>query len=97
MDNSVKESSELKEARTRVRSAYDPQLFQEAGQRLIALLHEHLRRIESSQEKVLNWHDPVENIAAAGQALDESVARTSHVDVIAAFTQRSVPDASART
>ena len=66
MSGSVKEPSGLTEVRARVRAAYDPQLFQDAGERLIALLGEHLRRIEASQECVLNWRDPVANIAAAG-------------------------------
>ena len=59
----------LKAARERIRLAYDPRLFADAGDRLAAILGEHLAEVERSQKSVLNWADPWENITRAGQEL----------------------------
>ena len=72
----------------RVQSAYDPQLFQEAGGRLIDLLQERLRRMQSSQDCVLNWQEPVVNIEAARQLLNAALPAASREDRLAAFSDR---------
>ena len=88
MSVSVKDVAWLTEARARVQSAYDPQLFQEAGGRLIDLLQEHLRRMQSSQDCVLNWQEPAVNIEAAGQLLNAALPAASREDRLAAFSDR---------
>ncbi len=61
----------LDAARARIKTAYDPSLFAEAGQRLTALLGEHLAEVESSQQSVLNWNEPSENVELAQRQLAE--------------------------
>ncbi|MBS0263988.1 MAG: aminotransferase class V-fold PLP-dependent enzyme [Planctomycetes bacterium] len=56
---------DLTAARRRIASAYDPQLFAEAGRILVDSLHQHLQSVEHSKARVLNWADPHANVAAA--------------------------------
>ncbi len=58
---------ELEQAASRIRRAYQPELFRAAGDRLIDQLASHLDRSEQSQGSVLNWTDPRQLTA---QALD---------------------------
>lgn len=44
--------------RTRIQTAYDPELFQDLGHRLADILAQHLRTVEGSESVVLNWTDP---------------------------------------
>ena len=57
----------LDEARERIRAAYDPALFAEAGRRLVALLSDHLEAVQASEGVVLNWADPPANVARAAK------------------------------
>ena len=61
----------LKAARERIQTAYNPQLLEMAGHRLVDLVAEHLRNIESSHECVLNWTDPAENVEVAATSLSD--------------------------
>ncbi|MCA9080828.1 MAG: aminotransferase class I/II-fold pyridoxal phosphate-dependent enzyme [Planctomycetaceae bacterium] len=56
-------------ARDRVAILYDPALVQELGQRMVRLFSQHLAQIEAGEGPVLNWRDPLENIAAARKTL----------------------------
>lgn len=56
-------------ARDRIAAAYDPQFLQQAGQRLVQLLAEHLERTEQGSGPVLNWRPPAENVAEAKRSL----------------------------
>lgn len=49
--------------------AYSPDLFHEAGRRLVDHLTEHLRRVSSGQGPVFPWKDPRENLGAARATL----------------------------
>ncbi len=60
----------LSEAQNRIRHAFDPELLRAAGHRLADLLGDHLTRIETSCDKVLNWEDPRANTDAASAILD---------------------------
>ncbi len=71
-------ADELEAARGRIRAAYDPGLFTEAGQQLAAILGEHLAKVESSQGAVLNWADPWVNVDRAGQELAAGEAFSSN-------------------
>lgn len=57
-------------ARERIRAAYDPQLLQHAGERLVKLLTEHLQGIEASSQRVLNWTAPETKKCEAEASLD---------------------------
>lgn len=73
---------ETETQRERIRVAYDPQVFAEAGQRLVALLGEHLTKVEASQASVLNWASPWTNAELAEKELATGAA-----------SQSSIPDA----
>ncbi|MGH7199794.1 MAG: hypothetical protein ACREJB_04270, partial [Planctomycetaceae bacterium] len=60
----------LTESRQRIRAAFDPALLRDLGHRLADLLGEHMQRVQGSEAAVLNWHDPLENVAFAGAMLD---------------------------
>ena len=49
--------------------AYSPELFHEAGRRLVDQLAEHLRRVSSREGLVFPWIDPRDNLAAAREML----------------------------
>lgn len=70
-------TDDLSEARRRIAAVYDPQLFREAGCRLIDLLADHLARVESGQGPVLPWRPPAENIREAAALLDAAVGPTA--------------------
>ncbi|MBD13790.1 MAG: pyridoxal-dependent decarboxylase [Planctomycetaceae bacterium] len=63
--NSPHSISNLEEQRKLVAAAYDPQLFREAGNVLIASLHDHLQTVRKGQGSVLNWCSPEETIQLA--------------------------------
>ncbi len=88
MSISAKHSAWMTEARARIHSAYDPQLFQSAGERLIQQLEQHFRRIQSSQDHVLNWQSPGDNIAAARQPLTAPPPSHTPEEQVTAFAQR---------
>jgi L-2,4-diaminobutyrate decarboxylase len=59
-------------ARERIQAAYDPQVLQNAGQRLVKLLTEHLQGTQASSQSVLNWTDPETNQSAAQASIDHN-------------------------
>ncbi|MCU0960381.1 MAG: aminotransferase class I/II-fold pyridoxal phosphate-dependent enzyme [Pirellulaceae bacterium] len=61
--------ADMAAARQRIAAAYDPELFQEAGQRLIAQLSAHLRKVQAADGSVLPWRDPAANVAEAASYL----------------------------
>ena len=58
-------------ARQRIRAAYDPELFADAGAQLAKLLSDHMARVQASGAAVLNWNEAEENIAYAAAMLSE--------------------------
>ena len=59
----------LAEARSRIQTAYDPQLLRAAGERLVAQLADHLAEVEHSRKSVLNWNAPHDNVDHASSFL----------------------------
>jgi len=70
----------LTAARQRIRAAYDPQLFADAGHRLAGLLADHMAHVQASGSAVLNWNEAEQNIACADALLAEGEA--SHTERI---------------
>lgn len=60
----------LLHARRRIETAYSPEAVRQLGTRLADRLARHLHAIEQGNGPVLNWHAPLENVAAAHQCLD---------------------------
>lgn len=60
----------LKRQRALIVAAYDPEVVRAVGERLVALLADHLRVVQSGDGPVLNWREPEANIAAARAELD---------------------------
>ena len=60
----------LKMAQQRLQAVYDPQQFRAAAQQWGELLAEHLERVQQRETRVLNWAEPVANIAEAERWLD---------------------------
>ena len=88
MSHSAEHSAWLTEARARVHSVYDPQLFASAGEQLIRRLEQHLCRIQSSRDHVLNWQPPTDNLAAASRPLVAPPPDQSLDERVSAFAQR---------
>jgi L-2,4-diaminobutyrate decarboxylase len=61
---------DLTAARARIAAAYDPDVLQAGGERLLATLADHLRRVESRDSKVLNWNDPAALVREARSWLE---------------------------
>jgi len=59
----------LSAARQRIAAAYDPAAFAAAGEQLVDVLAEHLRRVEAGEGNALNWCQPAELVREAEQAL----------------------------
>jgi L-2,4-diaminobutyrate decarboxylase len=83
---------DLSASHKRIAAAYDPAALEEAGTRLLSVVADHLRRVESRDSKVLNWNQPATLIkeareflttgdvaAASGQASAEIIARVSEI------------------
>ncbi|MEX2316296.1 MAG: pyridoxal-dependent decarboxylase [Pirellulales bacterium] len=58
-------------ARARIARAYDPNTLEAAGTRLMAVLADHMRRVQAGDAKSLNWAEPEDLIRAAKQFLKE--------------------------
>jgi L-2,4-diaminobutyrate decarboxylase len=65
-------SPEIRDAQQRIRPAYDPGLWQNLGHKMIDLLADHLRNIEASSGKVLQWREPPENVSEAAAMMADS-------------------------
>jgi len=55
--------------RERIRLVYDPDVLKSLISELTEILPEHMRSVQTSQHKVLNWNDPVENTQLARASL----------------------------
>ncbi len=51
--------------RQRIQAIYDPEVFLQAGNQIVALLSQHFRDVQDGRGNVLNWNDPKANIAIA--------------------------------
>ena len=63
-------ATDLAAARRRIAAAYDPSALETAGTRLMAVLAEHFRRVESRDAKALNWNEPAGLVREARRRLD---------------------------
>ena len=70
----------LKNAQHRLRAAYDPQRFRAAAEQWGGMLAAHLEQVQQRETRVLNWADPVSNIAEAERWLDGISADPSSLD-----------------
>ena len=68
-DDSSMSSNDPTSPQQRIAEAFDPQLLESAGHRLVDLLGEHFRLVESSSKRVLNWTDPPTNVETAASFL----------------------------
>lgn len=59
-------------ARQRIEAAFQPQLLRQLGHRLVDRLSDHLRQVQASSGKVLNWGAPLDYIAEAEAHLDHA-------------------------
>jgi len=64
--------SDLVAARGRIAAAYDPGVLEIAGKRLMGVLAEHFRTVESRDSKVLNWNDPTALVRDARRFLNDA-------------------------
>lgn len=76
--------NKLNQARQRLQAAYDPQLWETTGHRLIDLLGAHLRQLQASEKAVLNWSEPAQLVKSAQSSLSQY---RSTQDIPAAFTR----------
>ncbi len=89
-------ANDLSAARTRIAAAYDPGTLEAAGARLMAVLAEHFRRVESRDAKVLNWNGPAELIHEARRLMGQGEVDTAAADgasvasLIAKLAQQSL-------
>jgi L-2,4-diaminobutyrate decarboxylase len=63
-------SNDLDAARSRITTAYDADVLEASGAKLIRSLAEHFRRVESRDSNVLNWAEPGALIRKARQFLE---------------------------
>ena len=66
------DGKQLDHARARIAAAYDPSLFQDAGQRLVDLLGAQLADALNASGPVVHWEDPRANVERAGAFLTEA-------------------------
>lgn len=78
-------TSDLSDARERIRAAYSSELFSEFAVRWAEVLGQHFDGVERRNGPVLNWNPPPENIAAAHRWLDQAGPELGNV---AALSQR---------
>lgn len=71
--------------RERIRLAYDPALLRTAGERLVKELSRHMAAVQASEDRVLNWATPQDNIARAAHLADEGGAATDPTELISRF------------
>src|SRR6476660_8077251 len=62
-------ANDLSASRKRIEAAYSPASLETAGTRLLSVVADHLRRVESRETKVLNWNSPASLIGEARQFL----------------------------
>jgi L-2,4-diaminobutyrate decarboxylase len=74
-------------ARQRIAAAYDPELFRQAGWRLVEQLTNHLQRVQEGRGPVLNWRSPPENVAVADAMLHAKRDGVPPIDQIAELMQ----------
>src|SRR4051812_6777285 len=62
-------ANDLSASRQRIAAAYSPAALEMAGSRLLSVVADHLRRVESRETKVLNWDQPAALIHEARRFL----------------------------
>lgn len=77
------DEADIREARRRIESAYDPNLLRCAGHRLVDLLADHMSRIQSAEGSVLSWSDPRQCIQLASAELDRAIGSGAGRDALA--------------
>jgi L-2,4-diaminobutyrate decarboxylase len=70
--------SNLSTARERIAAAYDPATFAAAGEKLIATLADHLRRVEAGDANALNWNQPADLVRDAERSLTSAACGLAH-------------------
>ncbi len=65
-------STQTVDQRKLIAAAYDPQLLQQAGRRMVELVGEHLQGVQQGRGAVLSWEEPEGNIRKACELLHES-------------------------
>ncbi len=75
--------ADIREIQRRVDAAYDPELLRVAGRRLVDLLADHLSKSQASEQAVLPWHEPAENVRAAADVLSEAIGPPAGRDALA--------------
>lgn len=68
-------AGDLNDARSRIAAAYDPDALEAAGGRLMAVLADHFRHVQSGDAKVLHWHDPATLVREARRSLESKGAK----------------------
>jgi L-2,4-diaminobutyrate decarboxylase len=86
---------DLSDSRKRIAAAYEPTALEAAGSRLLSVVAEHLRRVESRDTKVLNWNQPATLIHEARQFLTTGERGSSRGHESAEITARVAEIASA--
>lgn len=86
---------DLSDSRKRIVAAYDPAALEEAGSRLLSVVVDHLRRVESRDTKVLNWIKPANLIKEARQFLTTGEVAAATVQESAEMIARVAEIASA--
>lgn len=82
--------TELTSARARIAAAYDPTAFAVAGERLVATLADHLRRVEAGDAPALHWAEPADLVRLAERPLESAaygVAQPGHEAIAAAVSE----------
>lgn len=59
----------LSSARARIAAAYDPNTFAAAGEKLVATLSDHLKRVEQGEGNALNWNQPGDLVQLAARSM----------------------------
>ena len=65
------------DARTRIETAFSPELLEEAGRQFSKILSEHLDKVLSGDCPTIHWHPPSEHIASAKRWMSQSSASST--------------------
>lgn len=68
---------ETEAARARIARAWDPELFRDSGAAVVQQIAQHLNDVQNRDTAVLNWAEPLDNIAAAAESLRSAPVATT--------------------
>ncbi len=74
-------------ARNRIRAAYSPELFAKASEGWAEILSQHMTQVQAGETRVLNWNDPLPNVRAAREVLDQAPATATGDERVARFRE----------